>query len=221
MSARPESAPSTREITISMMGSKMTLTTLMLPISSAPAMPKDTENSTRPTASSMATTMSRSFVSGPSALYWRTTMSVAAGAVAAAMAPRVMAEGSERRAGLMRCRTMRAISTTIVVMTACRMPTVMACLPIVLSCETRNSLPMANAMKPSAVCVMTLRPSTCSRELKPMYGMFSAPRQNGPMSRPPTRYAVTAGRCTSFAKRDISRPTTRAMPRQIRVFSTF
>jgi len=34
----------------------------------------------------MATTMSRSFVSGPSALYWRTTISVAAGAVAAAVA---------------------------------------------------------------------------------------------------------------------------------------
>ena len=34
----------------------------------------------------MATTISSSRVSGPSALYWRTTIRVAAGAVAAAMA---------------------------------------------------------------------------------------------------------------------------------------
>ena len=67
----------------------------MVPVSRADAIPKETENRIRPTASSMATTINNSFVKGPSALYCLTTISVAAGAVAAAMAPRVMADERE------------------------------------------------------------------------------------------------------------------------------
>ena len=63
------------------------------------ATPNETENNTRPTASSMATTINSNFVIGPSALYCFTTISVAAGAVAAAIAPRVIAEEREMREG--------------------------------------------------------------------------------------------------------------------------
>ena len=73
---------------------------LIAPDSRALAIPKDAEKRTRPTASSIATTRRRSFVRGPSALYCLTTMRVAAGAVAEAMAPNVIAAGMERRSGI-------------------------------------------------------------------------------------------------------------------------
>jgi len=60
-----------------------------VPLVRVRAMPKDMANTIRPTASSNATTGSRRSVRGPWALYWRTTMSVAAGAVA--VAPRTVA----------------------------------------------------------------------------------------------------------------------------------
>ena len=47
----------------------------------------------RHSASSMATTGSSMLQTGPRALYWRTTISVAAGAVAAAMAPSIRHRG--------------------------------------------------------------------------------------------------------------------------------
>ena len=125
-STHPAKPPNTRDSTISTRGSSSTVTRLMVPLSRAEATPKEAENSTRPTASSMATTSSSSLVRGPSALYWRTTIRVAAGAVAAAMAPRVMAEDTEIRAGFMKCSATRAASTRAVVNTAWAMPTVMA-----------------------------------------------------------------------------------------------
>ena len=122
----------------------------MRPCSSAFATPKEAEKRTRPTASSMATTISSRWVSGPLALYCLTTIRVAAGAVAAAIAPSVMAEAMEMMSGRMKC----ARSTSAVVTTACRMPTVMACRPMLSSVVRRNSLPMTKAMKPSATWVM-------------------------------------------------------------------
>ena len=89
-------------------------------------MPKEAEKSTRPTASSMATTISSRWVRGPSALYCLTTIRVAAGAVAAAMEPSVMAEAIEMMSGRMRWSATSATSTRAVVTTACKMPTVMA-----------------------------------------------------------------------------------------------
>ena len=48
----------------------------------------ETEKTISPMASSIATTGKRVEVIGPCALYWRTTISVAAGAVAVAIAPK-------------------------------------------------------------------------------------------------------------------------------------
>ena len=168
-------------------GSTSTLTTLIVPLSSAMATPKDAENSTRPTASSIATTISSSRVMGPSALYCRTTINVAAGAVAAAMAPSVMAEETEIASGRMKCSRISAASTISVAQTACRMPTMIACRPMVLSWLTRNSLPMVNAIKPKATCERMFRRSTDSIEEKPRPGIPSRPMKKGPSSRPATR----------------------------------
>ena len=99
-------------------------------------------------------TISSRRVRGPLALYCLTTIRVAAGAVAEAMAPSVMADAIEMTSGRAKCRATRAISTSTVVITACRMPTVTACLPIFSNALSRNSLPMTKAMKPSATCVM-------------------------------------------------------------------
>ena len=137
-----------------MIGSTNTLMRSTRPCSSALAMPKDAEKSTRPTASSMATTIISRRVSGPSALYCLTTIRVAAGAVAAAIAPNVMADAIEMTSGRVQCSTTSAASTSRVVTTACRMPTVIACLPMLSSALSRNSLPMTKAIKPKATCVM-------------------------------------------------------------------
>ena len=176
-SSQPATAPSPRDSAISTRGSTSTVSRLMDPLSRATATPKEAENRTRPTASSIATTSSSSLVSGPSALYWRTTISVAAGAVAAAIAPRVMAEEMEISAGLMKWSATRAASTRAAVITAWRIPTVIACLPICLSCSKRNSLPMVKAMKPSATWETMSREATSAVLLKPRSGRCSAPMQ--------------------------------------------
>ena len=180
-------------------------------------MPKEAEKSTRPTASSRATTISSRRVRGPSALYCLTTIRVAAGAVAAAIEPSVMAEAMEMMSGRMKCRMTSAASTRAVVMTACKMPTVMACLPMLSRVERRNSLPMTKAMKPSATWVMMDRLSTCSRVPKPMpkYSGSDAQKER-PSSRPASRYDVTAGKWIAFARRDIKRPAMSAAERQMR-----
>ena len=79
------------------------------------ATPKEMAKTTKPTASSNATTGRRMSVSGPLALYWRTTISVAAGAVAAATAPKVIAAGKGSSLGIAKCSPTNAISTKIVV----------------------------------------------------------------------------------------------------------
>ena len=120
--AAPASIPSSRESTISMSGLTSTETMLSAPLIIALAMPKLTANTTRPTASSSATMGSSRLVSGPLALYWRTTISVAAGAVAAAIAPSVMAAGAERMSGRRKWKPSRARSTSAVATSACTMP---------------------------------------------------------------------------------------------------
>ena len=97
---QPPTTPNRQERIISNKGSRTTPIKLMAPVSKAVATPKDMENNTSPTASSMATTINNSFVIGPSALYCFTTIKVAAGAVAAAMEPKVRAEEREMRDGL-------------------------------------------------------------------------------------------------------------------------
>ena len=135
----------------------------------------------------MATTIRRSRVMGPSALYCRTTISVAAGAVAAAMEPRVIAEETEMTSGRTRCRATRARSTSTVAAAAWRMPTTMAWRPMVLSWLRRNSLPMVKAMKPRATWEMMFKRSVASMEAKPRPGTPRAPMQKGPSSRPAIR----------------------------------
>ena len=82
-------------------------------------MPKERAKATRPTASSRATTGSKMSVSFPFALYCFTTIRVAAGAVAVAIAPRVIAAGRLRVLPPVISTTMtKTMSTTIIAVTA-------------------------------------------------------------------------------------------------------
>ena len=83
----------------------------------------------------------------------------------------------EMTVGLMKCRTTRARSTRMAVITAWRMPTVMAWRPMCRSCSKRNSLPMVKAMKPRATWEIMFRDSTSAAELKPRLNSCSAPMQ--------------------------------------------
>ena len=157
------------------------------PLPSARATPKETAKRIRPTASSSATIGSSRSVSLPLALYWRTTISVAAGAVAAAMAPSVMAAGIESAAGNRKCTPSSARSTNSAVTTACSTPMISACRPVSRSCERRNSLPMEKAIKPSAMSEMAPSVSSSSKLWKPRPRMFSPPSRLGPISTPATR----------------------------------
>ena len=157
---KPAIAPSSSEPTISMSGESRMLATLNCALSIARAMPKDTANAMRPTASSSATIGSSRSVSSPLALYWRTTISVVAGAVAVAMAPRVIAAGTESTSGRIKWNTTSATSTKASAASACRTPMTIACLPVFFSWLRRNSLPMENAIKPIATSEIMLSVST-------------------------------------------------------------
>lgn len=122
--------------------------------------------------------------SGPFALYCRTTMSVAAGAVAVAMAPSVMACAMDSLPFVSSAITISAISTRNVAASACKTPMTNACLPVCFSSDTRNSLPMENAMKPSATSEISDRLSTDSCVGKPRPSMPSRPRQYGRSEHP-------------------------------------
>ena len=141
-------------------------------------------------------------------------MSVAAGAVAVAIAPSVIAAGSDSLSGAMRWNIMSATSTNIAAASACSTPTANACLPIVLSCETLNSLPIEKAINPSATFDIELSLSTDSDEEKPMPSMPSAPRQYGPIATPAMRKAVTSGRLSLryLNTRVIIKPMRSAIP---------
>ena len=93
-STAPSAAPSATLPTISMIGESTMLSTVTAPPSMDWATEAEMEKTIRPRASSMATTGSSICVTGPLALYCRTTISVAAGAVARAMAPRSNARGT-------------------------------------------------------------------------------------------------------------------------------
>ena len=91
----PIAAPSVSESTTSSKGFTNTEITLIpSPEPIAFATPKETANKTSPTASSIATIGRRISVSGPFALYCFTTIRVAAGAVADAIAPSTIAAGT-------------------------------------------------------------------------------------------------------------------------------
>ena len=170
---------------IGLMSTEMML--IATPLERLLAMPKETAKTIRPTASSRATIGRRISTRGPFALYWFTTIKVAAGAVAVATAPRVRATGTVILSGISKCRIRIETSTRTVADRAWITAITVAFLPIALSWERRNSLPMSKAMKPSATSEMIFRPSTFLREVKPKPSMPSAPRTKGPISRPAIR----------------------------------
>ena len=114
LKTQPRPAPSSREATISMAGFNSTDTRFTEPEIRALAMPVDTAKTIRPTASSRATMGSRMLVRGPLALYWLMTITVAAGAVAVAMAPRTMQVDTGRVSPRNRCSTSNPTSTKTV-----------------------------------------------------------------------------------------------------------
>ena len=162
VSTKPASAPSSSEPTISMSGESKMLARLNCALSIARAIPKDTANAMRPTASSSATIGSSRSVSSPLALYWRTTISVVAGAVAVAIAPSVIAAGTDSTSGRRKWKITSAISTKASAASACKTPIIIACLPVFLSWLRRNSLPMEKAIKPIATSEIMLSASTWS-----------------------------------------------------------
>ena len=111
LNSHPRAAPRARDATISMAGFTSTEMRFTEPEVRALAMPVDTAKTTRPTASSRATMGSSKLVRGPLALYWFTTIMVAAGAVAAPMAPRMMQVETGRLSPSSRCRARSPKST--------------------------------------------------------------------------------------------------------------
>ena len=135
-------------------------------------------------ASSIATTGSRILVTGPCALYCRTTISVAAGAVAAAIAPSIMARGASKPAAS------SAPVTTSTAINASSSIIIMGAAPTFLRNVSLNSLPMEKAIKPRATSEIISKPLITSFGIIPVT----------PSSSPPTRYPVTLGRRTSLAR---------------------
>ena len=100
VSIHPRKAPRSKEATISIIGSTSTPIRFVLPVTMEVAIPKETANTASPTASSRATIGSKMSVNLPFALYWRTTINVAAGAVAVAIAPRTIAASTDIMSGI-------------------------------------------------------------------------------------------------------------------------
>ncbi len=120
--SQPIRAPSASERTISNSGFTIIEIRSKEPLTIAFAMPKLTANTTSPTASSNATIGSSKSTRGPFALYWRTTISVAAGAVAVAIAPRVMACATVIFPPVAALTASSATSTKSVAVSACTTP---------------------------------------------------------------------------------------------------
>ena len=89
-------------------------------------------------------------------MYCFTTIRVAAGAVAVAIAPRVIAAGSGNRSGMAKWTAQRAMSTKTVAASAWKTAMVTTFLPMCLRSSSLNSLPIAKAMNPSAASEMML-----------------------------------------------------------------
>ena len=197
---KPSSPPDRSESAISINGATAIVYTLgCAPEASVSAIALETAKTIRPTASSMATTGSSVLVSSPLALYWRTTMSVAAGAVAVAIAPRMIDSDT------LNPHRHSTISTSAAAMMDWKSVMIITFLPMERMLESLNSPPMEKAMKPSAMVVMMLSLSSAA--------CGTRPSTHGPISRPAIRYPVTLGRRSFFTTRDKTSPATIAMPR--------
>ena len=147
----------------------------------------------------MATTGRSVLVSSPLALYCRTTISVAAGAVAVAIAPRMI------DSDVLNPHTHSTISTSAAASSDWKSVMMITFLPIARMLAMRNSPPMEKAINPSATVVMIFSPSSASEG--------TSFRQHGPIRRPATRKPVTLGRRTFLTMREKISPATIAMPR--------
>lgn len=82
--------------------------------------------------------------------------------MAVAMAPSVIAAGRDSTSGASRWNTISAASTSSAATSACTTPMTNAWRPVCCSALKRNSLPMENAMKPSAMSEMISSDSSSS-----------------------------------------------------------
>ena len=197
LNKNPKVAPNTKDKTISNNGSKTIDKIFVEPKLIDLAIPKEIAKIINPTASSNATTGNKISVTGPFALYCFTTIKVAAGAVAVAIAANTIAADNDNLSGIIKCRQINAISTMIVVNTAWNTPIVNACFPTFLSCDILNSLPIEKAMKPNANSLIIENEAKCSCVI-PNPLIPNAPNKNGPIKTPAIKYAVTAGNFIFF-----------------------
>ena len=202
--------PNPKERTTSNNGSSITDNTFTAPEPSDFAIPNEIANTTKPTASSSATTGNKISVTGPFALYCLTTIKVAAGAVAVATAPSTIAAGKDNLSGIIKWRPISTTSTNKQVNNAWKTPIIVACFPIFLSWDKRNSFPIANAIKPRAKSEIRPNPSIWWAVI-PIPSIPKLPSINGPINTPATRYAVTAGSWIFFASLDNIKPANKAI----------
>ncbi|HCX62702.1 MAG TPA: hypothetical protein DHU59_09725 [Clostridiales bacterium] len=179
----PIIAPNNIDPTISIIGSIKVVN-----IETSPALPIDLANATdkpkhiKAIASSIATTGNKVFVTGPFALYCLTTINVAAGAVAAAIAPNTNEKDTSFPVNI------KTKSTTNTAHTASAKAITMGAFPTIFKYDSLNSAPMEKAIIPNAISGMMANFSIASN-----VNMF---RQYGPAIRPIIMYPVTCGNLT-------------------------
>ena len=128
------------------------------------ATPKEMAKIISPTASSKATIGKSKSVTGPCALYCLTTIKVAAGAVAEAMAPKTrQADKDKTSSPKTKCKTSNEVSTKIVAPRACKTPIMIVSLPDLAMRSSLNSAPMEKAIKPSATLERILKDWTSAK----------------------------------------------------------
>ena len=172
--ATPQAAPSSSESKTSQNGSRIDSATLPPPAPEiACAIVTEKPKATSATASSMATTLISVSVTGPRALYCLMTRIVAAGAVAAAMAPSTSANStSNPNATSAPCtRKTATIASKIAITTGVK--------PTRLKYERLKVSPTVNAINASAISEIR------EKSLTIVSGRIF--RTQGPMTSPATR----------------------------------
>ena len=93
-----------------------------------------------------------------------------------------------------------------------------ACLPISLRSDARNSLPMENAINPSATSDISDNVWTDSESTNPSPLMPNLPIKYGPIRTPAIRYAVTEGSLKGLKTLVIRSPTSSAIETDSNIF---
>ena len=112
----------------------------------------------------------------------------------------------------------KAMSINKAATKACTIPTTKACLPIVFSSSSLNSLPIEKAIKPKATSETIDSFSTSSKVKKPTPSIFNCPKTYGPTIIPAIKYAVTAGNLKIFKTLVISNPAKIAIDKDNIIF---